>query len=571
MRKFSSKKSLSILCLILAGACVTAGVSSKESSRSDASANQTLILNVKVYSDQFSGDAVLIRGSKIDSMGDSKALRDKCNESCAIVDGKGGFLMPGFHDSHIHLIDASKAYFDFQTSLTKINQITDPNQPFQKALKSYILSHPEKTWIYGGNWLVTSLKNHITKSDLDAIESEKPVVLRDYSGHELWVNSKALKLAHIDQSTPDPVGGKIVRDSAGNPTGVLLETATYAIRQLIPPPTLDEFEKYILKGQEQTLALGLTSVEGASVPLTMLETQAYVDLDKRGLLRQRSFLWGNLLAFENDFKAMVEFAKGLPENGKVKIVAFKGFVDGTLTSSTAAMIEPYSGNPKSYGSLKLTQEQLNYFVLRANKAGFPAALHAMGDKAVQMTLNAFEYSQKILGKKFNNRVEHATVISNSDFVRFKSLGAIASVQPNFMYYQSFTTFPFFKTLGQDRIKRLYAWKSLADVGAFLIFGSDHPDGGSSKADPITGLFCATKRLFRDGSSLSPDQRIDGETALRAYTVNPAIAIGMGDKLGKVAPGYNADLIILDQDPRDSSARTIDENKIRMKMIDGIIL
>jgi predicted amidohydrolase YtcJ len=547
---------LAVLPVILLSTCAT-GVRRIVASP----AGQTAIVHARIYGAD-AADGVLVSGGRIQAVGASADIQSRCADPCRVIDAQGKFLAPGFHDSHIHLIDAAKAEFDLQIHGSAVADV-------QASLKDYAKAHPEKTWIFGGSWSVLSLTPR--KEDLDAIESSRPVALKDASGHQLWVNSKALALANITKDTPDPVGGKIVRDANGDPTGYLQESATYPVHALIPAPTLDEYKQYILKGQQETLALGLTSLQGAAVPLTLVEAQAYADLDQQGLLKQRSFLWGNLVAKPADFQAMVSFAKSLPAEGKVHVVAFKGFVDGVLTAETAAMLDPYTDHPENSGLPKLSQAQLNQFVLRANRAGFPAALHSMGDRAIQMTLNAFEFSQKTLGRSFGNRVEHATVIAPEDFARFRTLGAIASVQPNFMYYPTAQSFPYFKTLGPDRITRLYPWKTLADAGAFLIFGSDHPDGGSSRADPLTGMFCATQRVFKDGTPFTPEQRLDALAAMQAYTANPAAAIGLGDRLGKIEAGYDADLVLLEKDPRAPGIHSVQDDPLAWAMVAGEIV
>lgn len=225
IRVFKVLSTISFLLLI--GACVAAPLVTNRASaqRNTAESGKAVaIIHAKIYSDLGdAGDAVLVRGSRIAAMGKTSEIQAQCEEPCTVIDAKGGFLTPGFHDAHIHLVDAAKASSDFQTKLLSPSQLKDPGHAFQNSLKDYIQANPAKAWIYGGNWLFPGFKNQLpTKRDLDAVESTKPIVLRDFGGHELWVNSKALQLAGIDRNTPDPVGGTIVKDSHGDPTGVLL-------------------------------------------------------------------------------------------------------------------------------------------------------------------------------------------------------------------------------------------------------------------------------------------------------------------------------------------------------------
>jgi predicted amidohydrolase YtcJ len=388
----------------------------------------------------------------------------------------------------------------------------------------------------------------------------------------LWVNSAALKAAGITRATPDPQGGRIVRDADGEPTGLLLENATAAVYMAIPSITREEARRYVLKGQEIALAYGVTSAQGNTIPLTLRQAQVFVDLEREGLLVQRSFLWGNLGAGAAEFQATVNFARSLPPESHVQIVAFKGFVDGVLSGQTAAMFEPYANSPNERGLPRMSQERLNELVLRANRAGFPVALHAIGDRAVHMALDAFENSQATLGTSLRNRVEHASLIAPDDVPRFGKLGVVASVQPAFMFYSSRKDLALPESsLGAERMKELFLWKSLTDAGATIIGSSDFPSSGKIGPDPIAGLHCLIHRTLGDGTPFMPEERLDPDTALAVYTSLPAEVIGMGKSLGRIEVGYEADLILLDQDPRLAVAKIAPQNPPRKIWIGGKML
>jgi len=490
-------------------------------------------------------DAVVIQGSRIVAIGKSDDLLAACPASCTKIDAEGKFLLPGFHDSHVHLASGGKAFFEVKLDRPDIASI-------QSALREYVKANPAKEWITGGTWKAGAFDSAHPphRRDLDAAESQRPVVLRDTSGHELWANTAALKLAGITRDTPDPQGGRIVRDADGEPTGVLLESGTYQIYAHLPVPTTEDLRSWILKGQEIALACGVTSAQGNSIPLTVREANVYADLEREGLLSQRSFLWGNLAASPAEFEGTVKFAHSMRPEGRVQVVAFKGFVDGVLSSQTAAMFEPYSNKPGERGLPRMSQQRLNELVLRANRAGFPVALHAIGDRAVHMALNAFENSQTILGKTLRNRVEHASVIAPDDVPRFGKLGVVASTQPAFMFYPGKKELAAVEnTLGAERMKNLFLWKSLRDAGATLIYSSDFPSSGRIGPDPIAGLHCLIHRRLGDGTLFTPEQRLDADSALAGYTAEPAEVIGLGKSLGRIEVGYEADLILLSQDPR----------------------
>jgi predicted amidohydrolase YtcJ len=511
-------------------------------------------------------DAIGISGSRIARLGRSDELARACALPCQVIDLRGAFVTAGFHDSHVHLVDGMKARD--RVHLEAGASITD----FQRAVGNYARSHPEQKWILGGSWYAAGFGSRLpSRQDLDQVVSDRPVVLHDSSGHNFWANSAAIRAAGFTRETPDPVGGRIVREADGEPAGVFLEAATYPLRALIPAPDAERMKAYVLEGQKMSLAAGYTTSEGGDMPVTLSQARLYAELNDRGELRQRSYLWGNLGAPEPEFRAMVRLARAQAPDSLFQVVAFKGFVDGVSGSSTAAMLEPYEGQGDNRGLIKYTQEQLNQAVLRANAAGFPAALHAIGDRAVRMSLDAFEFSRSRLGHALLNRVEHACAIAPEDIQRFARLGAVASVQPSFLLYRSRETFLPYRILGEKRTEeRVFRWKDLVDSGALVIFGTDYPDGGTATPDPIADLHCAIRREFRNGAPFTPSQRLSGEQALDAYTVNPARAVGVDDRIGRIQTGYEADLVAWARDPRSGTARSLRENPARLVLVAGKI-
>lgn len=565
----ASRRALQVLAIV---AVVTAVVSIVrfDPIQTSKSPGRILIFNAVLDVAQPLGiqDAVLISESEIIAVGTLAQLEPQCL-GCQRIDAQGRFLMPGFHDSHIHLTDAAQALTDFTFDRLTPAKLMDPNQPFQQSLKQYVATHPRKKWIVGSSWSYSAFKGTLpTKKDLDAVESERPIVLRDVRAHQMWLNSKALAMVGIDRRTPNPRGGTIIRDSTGEPTGILLEAACNPVQSALRL-SVEEYKDLILKGQEKTLALGYTSLQGSAMSFATEELQAFQQLDQEGRLKQRFFLWGSLTAPDKIFEQLVALKKRQTSLQKFQLVALKGFVDGSLAGETAALTQPYRGTGY-HGLIRIEPERLNALVLRANQAGFPVSLHAMGDRAVRLGLDAFALSERKLGKKFRNRIEHASLVNPADLGRFKDTDTIASVQPIFTYYRSRKSFPFFKSVGAERIPWLYAWKNLLDAGVMLTFGSDLHEADFSKADPLRILFCATERLFKNGRPFTPRQKIDPQNALLAATLNPAIALGFDNKIGKIAPGHKADLILLERDPRLSPSKSIEENPIHLRMIDGVV-
>jgi predicted amidohydrolase YtcJ len=238
-----------------------------------------------------------------------------------------------------------------------------------------------------------------------------------------------------------------------------------------------------------------------------------------------------------------------------------------MAARTAALLQPYADAPTTSGNLYYGQDKLNSQVLRANAAGFPVAIHAIGDRAVRQALDAYEYSKNMLNHSLVNRVEHANVVDPSDVPRFGTLGVAASIQPIWLYgYSSLATFTYLQRLGSARAPTAYAWQSLSSGGAVLLLGSDLPS--SVLLDPITGIFAATSRQVANGEVFLANEALDADTALRAYTSTAPSVMGFGARLGKLAPGYLADLLWLDHDP-STGAKSIADDPIKRMWIGGV--
>jgi predicted amidohydrolase YtcJ len=375
------------------------------------------------------------------------------------------------------------------------------------------------------------------------------------------VNSAALTAAGITEATPDPPGGKIA-----HPLGVFLDTAHALITDREPPLSDETVAAYVKSGQAKLLAAGITSaVEGGMESLQVART--YAKLDAGGELKQRAFLWAPLWGSDVEFQEWIDFSRTLPAEGKVHVVTCKGFLDGTMVARTAALLAPYADAPDTQGTLNYPfQTVLNSRVIRANKAGLPVALHAIGDRAVRQALDAFENSKAVLGHSLTNRVEHANVVDPVDVPRFGTIGVAASVQPAWLYaYPTLASFTYLNRIGEARAPTAFAWRTLAQGGATLVFGSDAPS--SELFDPISGIFAAMTRQFFNGETFLPSEALDGDAAVRAYTSAQPSIMGWGTRLGKLAPGHYADIVWLGRDPR-LGARSVAEDPIKGIWIGG---
>ncbi len=509
-------------------------------------------------------DAVAISNGKITEIGRSVDLEQRCIEGCKIIRAGQAFLMPGFQDAHAHQASGGAGFFRVHVSGSSVSSIVS-------TVKHYAESHPASAWIQGRGWDAAGFgTNFPSRRDLDRAESKRPIVLSDSDGHQLWTNSAAILAAGIDRSTRDPEGGTILRDANGEPSGIFLEAAADLIYAKVPEPTDEERRNYILKGQEVGLNAGITATHGGPIGLKM--AQAYRGLEVEGKLHQRIFFWADLDADDTEFQKMLEFGRSLPKDGpnsgKVQLSAFKGFVDGVISSYTGALLEPYSDEPTQNGKPSYTQEKLNELVIRANRSGYPVALHSIGDRAVRMALNAYEFSKKTLKHSLINRIEHIEALDPADAPRFGQLQVAASMQPAHMHFGSPGSSYYPGRLGPERIKHAFAWNELDRNGALLLFGSDYP---VVSQDPIEGMYCAIHRLYYSGAPFEPAQKVAPDTALRAYLENPLKAIGWGERLGKLQKGYEADLVLLREDPRKSEATSLSQNQPKLVIIQGKIV
>jgi predicted amidohydrolase YtcJ len=510
-------------------------------------------------------DAVAIAGTQIAAIGTTSALLAGCGGSCQQLDAGGGTLVPGFHDAHAHLETA--ADLDDQLRVSGSNATA-----IQQAVAAYAQANPASTkpWILGFGWYLPGFTVPPTAATLDAAAT-RPVALTDTTLHNLWVNTAAMTAAGIDAggtTTPDPPGGTIVRDGSGKPTGVFLDAAAQLIVRAQPAPSDAEIASYILAAQSESIQAGYTAMEG---PVSLEVAKVYAQLDAAGKLAQRVYLWAPLdaVASPATLQPWLDFASALPAGGHVHLAAFKGFVDGVFASRTAALLAPYADAPATSGELRYSQATLDARVIAANQAGYPVALHAIGDAAVRQALDAFAAASAQLGTTPQNRIEHASAIAPADVPRFAQLHVAASMQPTFMFYPSLATAVYAQRLGTARLSEAFVWHSLLASSALVVFGTDYPAGAIAE-DPITGMFCAVRRELGDGTPFEPGEAIDAQSALDAYTINPAKLLGTDGSLGKIAVGYEADLDVFAVDPRDAAAHSLATNPPRVVVIAGVV-
>jgi hypothetical protein len=425
----------------------------------------------------------------------------------------------------------------------------------QRRVREFAAAHADRPWLLGRGWLYDAFKPSglPTKQLLDEIVPDRPVVIECYDGHSVWVNSKALALAGIDKNTPDPklgsaIVGTIVRDPVtGEATGVLKEEAMRIIRGVIPHPTREEKSRALRAGLLEANRHGLTSVVNASGSIE--EMELYDELRAKGelTLRMTTALMMEPRLSEKTL-AMYEEGRHRFHDEWVRAGIIKAFMDGVVESHTAAMLEPYSDDPKLSGSLNYTPEQFRDNVVELDRRHFQVITHAIGDRAIRAALDAYQAAEQINGPRDRRfRVEHIETINPEDIPRFGRLGVIASMQPFHCYPEPNLFNVWARNIGPERLPYSFAWHDLAAAGAKLAFGSDWP---VVPLDPFIGVQNAVTRQDQDGQP--PEgfvfaQKVTLDEALAAYTRDAAFAEFEEAEKGTFEPGKLADVIVLSQD------------------------
>jgi predicted amidohydrolase YtcJ len=503
-----------------------------------------ILLNARIYTlnpAQPEVTALAICRDRIVATGDDDTIRALAGDKTRIDNADGRPVIPGLTDAHIHWEGVAH-------SLTSVDVFEVPSKA--EAVRR-VAAHAQRAapgeWIIGRGWTQASWADRAfpTAADLDAAAPHNPVYLAAKSGHAAWVNSQALRLAGITAGTPDPQGGSIPRDASGQPTGILLEDpAMSLVWSIVPNPTPEQTADWMAEAQQLAWAAGLTCLHDYDNPSCMVALQLLREQGRLGLrvVKQINAPWA-----EHAHELGIRFGFG---DEWLRIGAVKIFADGALGPRTAAMIEPYEGEPENYGIVVTDKEEMAELVNRASAAGLPSAIHAIGDRAVHDVLDVYqvvrgeEAAHGVPRAARRHRIEHVQLIHPDDGHRLGELGIIASMQP----IHATSDWEMADHYWGQRVRWSYNWRLQIEAGAVLAFGSDAP---VEPFEPLKGIFAAVTRRRPDGApgpdGWFPEARLDVDTALRGFTQGPAYAAGMERDLGMIAPGYLADLVVLDRD------------------------
>jgi len=488
-------------------------------------------------------EAVAVRGNTILRIGTSSDLDKLRGPNTRVIDAKGGSVVPGFNDAHVHFIAGGFALND--VDLAGLNTLRE----VQAAISQFAAAHPGDGWLRGRGWLYTPFPGGSpTRAQLDEIVPDRPALMRCYDGHSVWVNSKALALAGITRDTPNPPNGEIVKDpKTGEPTGHLKESAARLVDKVQPPQTDADRRAAIKTAVAHASQFGVTSIQNAGGSIE--EMALYESAKRDGDLMVRGYLafQANASTTEADADRMVETWKRMGQDPTLRTGIVKMFADGVIESRTAAMLAPYQ-NSKSAGQPNLSAEELNRVVAMLDKRGLQVQIHAIGDRAIRMSLDAFENAMKVnpapeRGRR--HRIEHIEAVSEADIPRFGKLGVIASQQPMHVALgdmnQAKPSGPWPDNIGPERYMRAWAWRRIMAGGGRIAFGSDWP---VAPLEAGQGIWLAATRVSQPGGV---EQAMPMADVIRGYTTWAAYAEFEDQRKGTLAPGMLADLVVLASD------------------------
>ncbi len=501
-------------------------------------------------------EAIAIAGGRIIAVGGSDAIRALTGPATEVIELDGRFVMPGFIDTHTHFLDGG-----FRLASVDLRDAASRDE-FSRRLAEHAEQLPPGTWILGGDWDHEMWGGELPdRAWIDEVTPEHPVFVTRLDWHMALANSVALELAGFDPQAPDPAGGEIVRDETGRPTGVFKDEAMTFLYAAVPDPTAAEQDSALLAAMRFAAGLGITGVHDMG---TWDGLGAYERANDRGALtlRVRAFV---------PLSTVARLATFVDERGgtgddMLSWGGLKGFVDGSLGSSTALFYDPYLDAPETSGLVVIGMDELADRVRAAEAAGLQVAIHAIGDRANAELLDLYGELVREHGKRDRRyRIEHAQHLRPEDYVRFSELGIIPAMQP---YHAIDDGRWAERKIGPERARSTYAFRSLVEAGARPAFGSDWTVG---PLNPLLGVYAAVTRQTLDGAHPDgwvPEQKLTVDEALRAYTHDAARAGFTDDRVGILRPGMLADIVVLDRSPFDVEPDRIQDIAVEMTIVGG---
>ncbi len=515
--------------------------------------------------------AVAVRAGRIVAVGTDREVEELAGPRTRRIDLAGRTLLPGFQDAHCH-----PAFGGLDLTRCALHELPRTVTAYAESIRAYAAANHDRPWILGGGWYMSAFPGGTpSKIDLDRAVADRPAFFTNRDGHGAWVNSRALELAGITAAMPDPIDGRIERDSSGEPTGTLHEGAMELVRRMLPPPTIEELVRGLDLAQAYLHRLGITAWQDAWV--TPVDLEAYRLLAGRGGLTGRAIacLWWERERGAEQIDEMIEL-RAAASIGRLRATTVKIMQDGVAENYTAAMLEPYldaSGRPTSNRGLSFVEpEALKSHVTRLDAEGFQVHFHALGDRAVREALDAIEAARRANGPSAGRpHLAHLQVVDPADIPRFRALEATANIQPYWACNDAQMidlTLPF---LPPARAALQYPFESLRRAGARLVGGSDW---SVSTPNVMAEVEVAVNRISpedRAATPFLPAEALSLTDALAAFTNGSAWVNHLEDSTGSIEVGKLADLVVLDRDLYATDRRTIGDTRVLLTLVDGEVV
>jgi len=508
-----------------------------------AQAPDWILVNGNIYTvnpRQPKAQALAVRGDRLVAVGSNEQVRALAGPNTRVVDAGGRTVLPGLIDAHVHMLGLGESLASLD-----LREVASPEAAAQLVRREAARRQPGE-WIQGRSWDQNKWpgKEFPTHAPLTAAAPNNPVYLTRVDGHAGWVNRKAMELAGITASTADPSGGRLIRDSAGQPTGVLIDRAQGLVGSKIPPLTPQQLKETLERAARECARLGLTGVHDAGAGMNVITAYKELIEEKRFPLRTYAMIGGAGGTLDEYLKRGPEIGYG---GGRLTVRSIKMMVDGALGSRGAALLEPYSDEPGNRGLIMLQAAEFQRVCDRALDRGFQVNTHAIGDRGNRLVLDVYEaalLARKEFPRNHRFRIEHAQILASEDIPRLARLGVIASMQTT----HATSDMPWAEArVGPTRVKGAYAWQSVLKSGARLANGSDFP---VESPNPLWGLYAAITRQDHKGNPPNgwfPDQRLSREEALRSFTLDAAYAAFEENEKGSLEVGKLADFVMLSRD------------------------
>jgi len=520
----------------------------------------TIFVNGRVYVQKGRFETALaVLGDRVLAVGNDAAVRALASKDTRVIDLMGRLVTPGFNDAHVHFLDGG-----FGLLSVDLRDAKDEAE-FAGRIGRHAGGLPKGAWILNGNWDHERWKSQAlpTKALIDGVTKDNPVAVNRLDGHMILANSLALRAAGIDRDTKDPFGGTIVRDAFGEPTGILKDNAQDLLYKVLPDPTREMNVRAAKAALAHAASLGVTSVQDNS-SIDALPT--YQQIRAEGGLTARVNVWRPASALKSLVDAGVRTGLG---DDWIRIGAIKILSDGSMGSGTAAFFDPYTDEPITSGLLLYPVEELNRMIDEADAASFQLAVHAIGDRANALVLDAFEKSAAARPRTDRRfRIEHAQVVRRADLPRYAKLRVVASIQPSHCI-DDMRWAP--KRIGVERCRMAYNFKSFLDAGIPVAFGTDWY---VEPLDPRLGLYAAVTRETVEGGpkdGFLPEERIPLDAAIDLYTRGSAYAEFAEDRKGTLEPGSLADLAIFAEDLFKLEPKRILTTPVDLTMVGGRVV